>query len=95
MATNRFEQVTERQEDAVTLFLVKAEEGSRGYITCPAAIGHGAMAEDTVSAEMPAQEAFRAAVALANQIKAAIVVVDSDGVWPAEWGTLYHEDDTV
>ena len=62
MSTNRFEQVAERQEDAITLFLVKAEDGARGYVTCPAAISHGVLAEDKVTAEMTAQDAFRSAV---------------------------------
>ena len=90
---NRFEQVIERQEDAVTLFLVDTAGSHNGYVTCPAAISHGAMAEDQVTPEMPARDAFRSAVLLGNKIKAAVVVVDPDSLWQAEWGELYREDD--
>ncbi len=42
---------------------------------------------------MPPKEAFRAAIKFANDVKVAMVVVDPDGLWQAEWGTLYREDD--
>jgi hypothetical protein len=40
--------------------------------------------------QMPAKDAFRAAIRLANEIKAAIVVVDPDALWQPEWGDLYR-----
>ena len=89
---NRFEQVDERQEDAVTLFLLKGADGSLGFVTCPAAISQGRLASDQVSPQTPAQDAFRSAIRLANEIKAPLVVVDPDTLWLPEWGTLYRED---
>jgi hypothetical protein len=38
-------------------------------------------------------EAFRAAVRLANEIRAPIVVEDPQGLWQDEWGVLYREAD--
>lgn len=92
MAKNRFEQVDERQEDAITLFLVRKDTGAHGYVTCPAAISNGRLAEDQVGREMPQVDAFRSAVQLANELKAPMVVVDPDNLWQAEWGELYRED---
>ena len=92
MAKNRFEQVDERQEDAITLFLLKKGHEAQGYITCPAAISNGRFAEDQVGPEMPPLDAFRAAVRLANELKAPIVVADPDDLWQAEWGQLYREE---
>ena len=91
MSQNRFEQVDERQEDAITLFLVRRGEAATGFLTCPMAISGGRFTQDQVGTEGPAKDAFRSAVALANDIKAAVVVVDPDDVWQAEWGTLYRE----
>ena len=92
MAKNRFEQVDERQEDAITLFLGRRGEETHGYITCPAAISGGRLAEDQVGPEIPPLDAFRSAVRLANELKAPIVVVDPDKLWQAEWGELFRED---
>jgi hypothetical protein len=39
---------------------------------------------------LPAKDAFRSAVKLANELKAPLVVADPDNVWDAEWGTLYR-----
>ena len=39
---------------------------------------------------LPAQDAFRGAIRLANDMKLAIVVWDPDGVWKSEWGDLYQ-----
>jgi hypothetical protein len=45
------------------------------------------------SDKMPAKDAFRSAVKLANEIKAAIVVHDPAAQWQAEWGDLYRPVD--
>ena len=77
----------------MTLFLVKGTGGDNEYVTCPAAISHGATAEDQVTPEMAVKDAFRSAVLLANKIKAPLVVVDPDCLWQTEWGLLYREGD--
>jgi hypothetical protein len=93
MTRNRFEQVDEIQPDAITLSLWKGEDQDYGNIVCPAAISGGRLAEDTTSNQLPAKDAFRSAVRLANEIKAAIVVMDPDIVWQGEWGDLYRPVD--
>lgn len=90
MARNRFEQVDEAQVDAVTLCLIKDGENSYGTVTCPAAIAAGKLAADTTSERLPAKDAFRSAVRLANEIKAPIVVQDPSSLWQSEWGDLYR-----
>ena len=93
MARNRFEQVDETQPDAVTLALMKEGEVTYGIVTCPAAIAGGKLAVDTTSEKMPAKDAFRSAVRLANEIKAPIVVHDPGALWDSEWGDLYRPVD--
>jgi hypothetical protein len=91
MTKNRFEQVDEPVDDAITLVLAKLEgQDATGTVACPAAISAGKLPADMRSAPLPAKDAYRGAIALANQIKAAIVVVDPDGAWDAEWGALYR-----
>lgn len=93
MARNRFEQVDELQADAITLCLGKDGENSYGTVTCPAAISQGRLAADIASERLPAKDAFRSAVRLANEIKAPIVVHDPDALWLVEWGDLYRPVD--
>jgi hypothetical protein len=90
MARNRFEQVDEPQPDAITLALIKDGEVDYGVVTCPAAIAGGKLATDTTSEKMPAKDAFRSAVRLANEIKAPIVVHDPGALCNSEWGDLYR-----
>jgi hypothetical protein len=90
MAKNRFEQVDERQDDAITLSLWKQGEDACGSVNVPVAIGRGRLANDSDSGSLDAKDAFRAAVHLANEMKAPVVVMDPDGVWQAEWGALYR-----
>jgi hypothetical protein len=92
MTKNRFEQVDEVQPDAITLALSKRGDDSFGTVHCPAALSGGRLATDAVSGELPAIQAFRSAIRLANEIKAPVVVVDPDHVWQAEWGELYTEE---
>jgi hypothetical protein len=90
MAKNRFEQVDEIQPDAITLVLKRDDGGGSGSIVLPAAASGGRLSNDQVSAQLPAQDAFRGAIRLANDMKLAIVVCDPDAVWKAEWGELYR-----
>jgi hypothetical protein len=92
MAKNRFEQVDEVQPDAITLTLRKNADAAVGAVHCPAALTGGRMTEDQTSPEMPATDAFRSTVKLANEIKAPVVVIDPDNAWQAEWGALYRVD---
>ena len=43
-----------------------------------------------VSDPLPAKDAFRAAIHLANEVKLAVVVVDPDALWQSEWGDLFR-----
>ena len=90
MAKNRFEQVDEPQEDAVTLSLWKEGEDAHGSVNIPAAVSNGRLASDSASGSLAVKDAFRSAIRIANEIKAAVVVVDPDGLWQAEWGDLYR-----
>jgi len=93
MGRNRFEQVNQVQPDAITLVLKRDNIGALGSIVLPAAASGGRLATDQVSAQLPAQDAFRGAVRLANDLRLAIVVCDPDGVWKSEWGELYQAID--
>ena len=93
MARNRFEQVDQRESDAITLSLRKTEAEPVAQVFCPAAISGGRLTEDTISKDMPIIEGFRSAVKLANEIKAPLVVLDPDSVWMSEWGDLYRAAD--
>ncbi len=90
MARNRFEQVDETQDDAITLALWRAQDTSFGQVTVPASLSGGRLPADVVSERMSARDAFLGAIELANRIKAAVVVVDPDALWVAEWGDLYR-----
>jgi hypothetical protein len=93
MARNRFEQVNEVQSDAITLLLKRDNDGASGSIVLPAAASQGRLTTDQVSAQLPAQDAFRSAIRLANDVKLALVVCDPDGVWKPDWGDLYQPID--
>ena len=90
MPKNRFEQVDEVQSDAITLTLAKSEGEPVGTVTCPAALTGGRFTGDLTAGPGPAKDAFRHAVKLGNEFRAAVVVADPDGVWEAEWGDLYR-----
>jgi hypothetical protein len=90
MPKNRFEQVDETQPDAITLRLSSGEDQAVGTVTCPAALTEGRFPADLTAGPGPAKDAFRHAVKLANEFKAAVVVVDPDALWEAEWGELYR-----
>jgi len=93
MARNRFEQVDERQEDAITLSLWKQGEDMVGSVTVPAGLARGRLANDSDSGGLAAKDAFRAAVSIANEMKAPMVVMDPEGLWQSEWGDLYRYSD--
>ncbi len=91
MARNRFEQVDAPEPDAVTLVLSRRGEDAFGTVVCPAEVAGGSLKEDAVSEELGAVVAFRSAIRLANELKSVVVVVDPDGVWLDQWGTLSRE----
>jgi hypothetical protein len=93
MPRNRFEQVDELQSDAITLSLWKEEEQKIGTVTYPAALSAGRLASDQISEKLPAKDAYRSAIRLANTTKAPIVVLDPQHVWEHEWGDLYRSVD--
>ncbi len=93
MAKNRFEQVSEVQPDAITLVLKRESDGETGSVVFPATASHGRLSTDQISTPIAAQDAYRGAIRLANDMKVAVVVCDPDGVWKPEWGDLYHPID--
>ena len=93
MAGNRFEQVDEPQPDAITLSLSQKDGATVGRVSCPAELTGGQLVNDFLSDELEPVEAFRAAVRLANEIKAPIVVEDANDLWQPQWGSLYREDE--
>jgi hypothetical protein len=93
MAANRFEQVDEAQPDAITLTLSQPDGKVVGLVSCPAELTGGQLVNDFLSDALEPVDAFRAAIRLANEIRAPIVVVDAEGLWRDEWGSLYREDD--
>ena len=90
MARNRFEQVDERQDDAITLTLWKAEDNMYGTVTIPAALSGGKLSADMTTDKMPLKDAFRGAIRIGNEMRAAVVVIDPASLWQAEWGELYR-----
>ena len=90
MARNRFEQVDEEQDDAITLSLWKVEDNMYGTVTVPKSLSEGKLPTELTTDKMPIKDAFRGAIQLANDIKAPVVVLDPDSLWQAEWGDLYR-----
>ncbi len=93
MATNEFEKVSAVQPDALTFELSLVEGVQMGAIYCPSTATHGRLPKDYASGPMPAKEAFRAAVQLANEMKVPIVVLDPLETWPHDWGVLFVTED--
>jgi hypothetical protein len=93
MARNRFEQVDEIQPDAITLTLSAEGEEPVGTVTCPAALTNGRFPADLTAGPGPAKDAFRHALKLGNEFRAAVVVIDPDSVWQKEWGDIYRPVD--
>ena len=89
---NRFEQVDEEQPDALNLIFSHTPEGQNGRVRVPESAFDGKMPGGIDSGDVPAKDAFRGAVKLANEMKLAIVVIDPDGVWDKGWGRLWREE---
>src|SRR5450631_3273313 len=89
MATNRFEQVDELQQDAINLTLMQKSDGQVGIIHCPKTASLD-LPDDLTSYEMPIRDAVSGAIQLANTKKIALVVVDRDNIWKSEWGDLWR-----
>lgn len=90
MAKNRFEQVDEAQTDAITLVLQRQDDADTGTVIFPASASGGRRSADHVSTPLPAKDAFRGAIKLANDMKVALVICDPHTVWNPEWGELYR-----
>jgi hypothetical protein len=88
--TNRFEQVDEAVEDAITLSLEQRSDGQWARVLCPRSAVQGRLPKDYVSKDLPPTKALATAVKLANDLKVAMVVVDRDAIWKKEWGALYR-----
>jgi hypothetical protein len=86
---NRFEQVDEVVNDAISVILEQRSDGQWARIYCPASAGEG-VKQNRMSARVAPKDALSSAVKFANEMKLAIVVVDPDGVWKKEWGDLYR-----
>ena len=86
---NEFEKVYTIQPDAITLELIAQDGVQFGVVHCPASATGGRLPKNYKSEAMPGKDAIRAAVKLANDMKAAIVVLDEQELWPEEWGTLF------
>ena len=86
---NRFEQVDEVANDAVSVILEQRNDGQWARIFCPASAGEGPK-QSRMSARAAPKDALSSAVKFANEMKLAIVVVDPDNVWKKEWGELYR-----
>ncbi|HVV93432.1 MAG TPA: hypothetical protein VHD15_08445 [Hyphomicrobiales bacterium] len=93
MARNRFEQVDEPQADALNLVLAREDaDKAVGRVLCPSSAAPQGLPRNYDSGALPAVEAFRSAISLANTLKVAIVVIDPDGVWHQEWGDLFRDE---
>jgi len=90
---NEFEKVDSVQPDAITLELMAQDGVQFGVVHCPASASGGRLPKDYKSQPMPGKEAIKSAIKLANDMKAAIVILDPQELWPAEWGTLYVTED--
>ncbi len=95
MGRNRFEQVDEIQSDAINLMLAQKSDGQVGIIHCPKTAAPDRLPANLTSQEIPVRDAVIGAIQLANDKKLAIVVIDRDNIWKAEWGDLwrYEEED--
>jgi len=89
---NRFEQVDEMVDDAITVALERRPDGDWARIFCPQS-AHASLREDWATEAMAPNDALSAAVKLANNLKLAIVVVDPGAAWRREWGELYRAAD--
>jgi hypothetical protein len=92
MAKNRFEQVDELQPDAINLTLVQKGDGQVGVIHCPKTAAPDQLPVDLTTQEMPIRDAVSGAIQLANKNKIAVVVIDRDNIWKAEWGDLWRDE---
>lgn len=93
MTKNRFEKVDSIQSDALTLQLSRVGEAAVGVVHWPAALSNHPLPKNFQSPQAPAKDAFRNIIKLANDVKAAVVVMDNDNVWDAEWGELFVVED--
>ncbi len=93
MTKNRFEQVDEPTDDAIALTLMRRDETIIGTVQCPGSATRGLLPKGFSSGEMPAAEALRSAVKLANEMKVPIVVIDAEKAWDSKWGHLFRDEE--
>jgi hypothetical protein len=62
-------------------------------VLCPVSAAPARLPRGYDSGALPAVEAFRSAISLANTLEVAIVVIDPDRVWHNEWGDLFRDDE--
>jgi hypothetical protein len=89
---NRFEQVDEPAQDAITLVLEQRNDGQWAKVYCPKS-ALPSLSQNMTSPDLPPIGALANAVKLANEVKLAIVVIDRDAIWKKEWGELYRWED--
>lgn len=85
---NRFEQVDEVANDAISVILEQRSDGQWARIYCPGSAEEGR--QNRMSAHAAPKDALSSAVKFANELKLAIVIVDPDNIWKKEWGDLYR-----
>jgi hypothetical protein len=93
MLKNRFEQVDDFQPDAISLKLIKKDDGEIAIIHCPKSAAPDQLPADLTSEEMSVRHAVIGAIQLANAKKLPIVVIDPDHLWTGEWGELWRYQD--
>ncbi len=93
MARNRFEQVDEKQPDAINLTFSQGKDGPVGALHIPKSAAPDELPIDLNTGEMPADKALVAAIQMANSKKLAIVVIDQSGLWNKDWGDLWRYEE--
>ncbi len=86
-SNNRFRKVDEPDIAAVTVSLHQGENGTEATVTGPTRSYAGGIGFE-VGPPMPILHALQTAVQLASRHGADIVVIDSEGLWEPQWGTL-------
>jgi hypothetical protein len=90
---NRFEQVDELVPDAITLVLEQRTDGQWAKVHVPKSAMPDKLPQNMLTSDMPPFDALCGAIKFANDLKLALVVMDRDAIWNAEWGELYRWED--
>ncbi|MEM0908500.1 MAG: hypothetical protein AAGJ94_14115 [Pseudomonadota bacterium] len=86
MRRNRFEQVDDIQDDAITFELSPDGDADKARVHVPQG------GDDNLNTSEPIAkiDAFRGAIKLANTLKLPIVVMGDDSAWDKTWGDLFR-----